>query len=344
MSAIIQEALDNKPFILQLVENLKAGKSGGSSNNVFDGTPYSYTDSNIPAKEFLKCLFYIWQKHPSHWNWKKLYQHWNLRIHTESTSLDLLSQVPKEHLDLLPPYVLTKVKKHKSVYVLDTKKLVFDEFALATFTMWLESKKKLTSTECLSMLRQINRVHMEQADIETIKLQYVNLLWQYTPTKSIELSKYYCEHFSYQEFYTRLPVAAITSHSDLSNIDGTDIQAISFSISWYQWMADIHRIPVSQAIMTDQWSTVYTWITGVPKSTPLNAQGIAIAIDQIIILAVAELKLPNLAQSISKLKQQLIDELLSKRYAECGIKQLLADRLANLNPIQSILGDLHERL
>ena len=96
--------------------------------------------------------------------------------------------------------------------------------------------------------------------------------------------------------------------------------------------------------MTTQWSTVYQWISGIPKSTSLNAEGIAITIDQIIILTVAELKLPNLAQSISKLKQQLIDELLSKRYAESGIKQLLADRLANLNPIQSILGDLHERL
>lgn len=82
----------------------------------------------------------------------------------------MLSQVPKEHLDLLPPYVLTKVKKHKSTYVLDTKKLVFDEFALVTFTMWLESKKKLTSTECLSMLKQINKIAKDQADIATIKL------------------------------------------------------------------------------------------------------------------------------------------------------------------------------
>lgn len=33
------------------------------------------------------------------------------------------------------------------------------------------------------------------------------------------------------------------------------------------------------------------------------------AIDQIIILTVAELKLPNLAHSIHKLKQQLIDQV-----------------------------------
>lgn len=342
MTAIIQEAIDNKPFILQLVENLKAGKAGGTQNNVFDGTAYQYTDSNIPAKEFLKCLFYIWQRHPSHWNWSALYQHWNLITHSESTSLDVLSKLPKEHYDLLPPYVLTKVKKHKSVYVLDTKNLIFDEFALATFTMWLESKKKLTSTECLSMLKQINRVHMEQADIATIKLQYVNLLWQYTLTKSIELIKYYCDHFSYQEFYTRLPVAAITHYSDLSNIDGTEIQAISFSVAWYQLMADTYHIPVSQAIMTPQWSTVYQWVSNIPKSTPLNAQGIAEAIDQIIILTAAANILPNLKQPIDALRQHITAELCSSRYT--GIKELLHTRLANLSSIDAMLKDLHDRL
>ena len=346
MSAIIQEAIDNKPFILQLVKNLKEGKGGGVSNNVFDGTSYSYTDSNIPAKEFLKCLFYSWQMHPSHFGWNTLYTHWNLRTHKESTSLDVLSKLPKEHYDLLPPYVLTKVKKHKSTYVLDTKKLVFDEFALATFTMWLESKKKLTSTECLAMLKQCNYLSTfpEHAEQTEVKLKYINLLWQYTPSKSIELTKYYTDQFYRSDFHSKLPVSVINGRYDLTALNDVDITDISFAISWYQYFARTYHIPVSQSVMTTQWSTVYQWISGIPKSTPLNAEGIVIAIDQIIILTVAELKLPNLAQSISKLKQQLIDELLSKRYAESGIKQLLADRLANLNPIQSILGDLHERL
>ncbi len=346
MSVIIQEAIDNKPFILQLVENLKAGKSGNANNDVFEGTPYHYTDSNIPAKEFLKHLFYIWQKHPSHWNWSTLYQHWNFRTNTESASLDLLSQVPKEHLDLLPPYVLTKVKKHKSVYTLGTKNLIFDEFALATFTMWLESKKKLTSTECLAMLKQCNRLSTlpEHAEQTEVKLKYINLLWQYTPSKSIELTKYYINQFHSSDFHSKLPVSVINHRHDLTALNDVDITDISFDISWYQYFAKTYRTPVSQSVMTTQWSTVYQWISGIPKSTPLNAEGIAIAIDQIIILTVAELKLPNLAQSISKLKQQLVDELLSKRYAESNIKQLLADRLANLNPIQSILGELHERL
>ena len=263
-----------------------------------------------------------------------------------SGSLGFLSKLPKEHYDLLPPYVLTKVKQHNSTYVLDVKQLAFDDFALATFTMWLESKKKLTSTECLAMLKQCSRLltNSELAERTAVKLKYINLLWQYTPSKSIELTKYYINTFGYSPFYDKLPIISINSSTRYESLNDTNINDISFDISWYQSFATTHSIPVSQSVMTTQWSTVYQWVSGIPKSTPLKAEGIAITIDQIIILTVAELKLPNLAQSISKLKQHLIDELLSKRYAESGIKQLLADRLADLNPIQSTLKDLHERL
>lgn len=339
MSAIIQEAIDNKSFILQLVENLKAGKNG---ENILDGTSYTFTTINIPAMEFLKHLIYIWSLHPQHYNFGNIYQRWGLRAYSESTSLDLLSKLPKEHYDLLPPYILTKVKKYKSTYILDTKNLVFDEFALATFTMWLESKKKLTSTECLAMLKQIYKISMDPVDIADIKLQYVNLLWQYTPTKSIELTKFYFEYFNYPQFYARLPVTALVRHSDLDNINGADIQAISFNLGWYQRMANNHHIPVSQAIMTTAWSTVYQWVSNIPKSTPLNAQGIAEAIDQIIILTVAADILPNLKQPIDALRQHITAELCSNRYT--GIKELLHTRLANLSSIDTILRNLHDRL
>ncbi len=338
----IQQAIDNKPLIQQIVANLNAGKS---SKDIFESTGYVSTDLNLPARNFIQHLLYVWFNNPQR------YCNGPFRLSflsgmSLSTSLDFLSKLPKEHYDLLPPYVLTKVKQQNSTYVLDVKQLQFDDFALATFTMWLESKKKLTSTECLAMLKQCNRLSTlpEHAEQTEVKLKYINLLWQYTPSKSIELCKYYVDQFSNSNFHSKLPVAAICSHHDLTALNDVDVTDISFDISWYQYFSRSHSIPVSQSVMTTQWSTVYQWISGIPKSTSLNAEGIAIAIDQIIILTVAELKLPNLAQSISKLKQQLVDELLSKRYAESNIKQLLADRLANLTPIQSILGDLHERL
>ena len=338
----IQQAIDNKPLIQQIVANLNAGKS---SDNIFEQTGYTSTDLNLPARNFIQALLFVWFNHNGHycdWQFRKSF----LNGLSLSGSLGFLSKLPKEHYDLLPPYVLTKVKQHNSTYVLDVKQLAFDDFALATFTMWLESKKKLTSTECLAMLKQCNYLSTkpEHAEQTAVKLKYINLLWKYTPSKSIELCKYYVDQFYMSEFHSKLPVVVINGRYDLTALNDVDITDISFDISWYQYFARTHHIPVSQSVMTTQWSTVYQWISGSPKSTPLNAEGIAIAIDQIIILTVAELKLPNLAQSISKLKQQLVDELLSKRYAESGIKQLLANRLANLNPIQSILGDLHERL
>ena len=338
----IQQAIDNKPLIQQIVTNLLAGKS---SEDIFESTGYLSSDVNLPARNFIQALLCVWFNHNGHYcNWKFRTSFFNGL--SQSTSLDFLSKLPKEHYDLLPPYVLTKVKQHNSTYVLDVKQLAFDDFALATFTMWLESKKKLTSTECLAMLKQCNRLSTlpENAEQTEVKLKYINLLWQYTPSKSIELCKYYVDDFHRSDFHSKLPVSVINSIHSLDYFNDGNIQDISISIGWYQSFATTHHIPVSQSIMTTQWSTVYQWISGIPKSTPLNAEGKTIAIDQIIILTVAESKLPNLAQSISKLKQQLVDELLSKRYAESGIKQLLADRLANLNPIQSILGDLHERL
>lgn len=333
----IQQAIDNKPLIQQIVTNLLAGKS---LHDIFEQTGYTSTDPNLPARNFIQALLFIWFNHNGQFRTSFL------SSISLSTSLDFLSKLPKEHYDLLPPYVLTKVKQHNSTYVLDVKQLQFDEFALATFTMWLESKKKLTSTECLAMLKQCNRLSTlpEYAEQTEVKLKYINLLWQYTPSKSIELCKYYVDTFGYSSFYDKLPIVSINSSIRYESLNDANINDISFDISWYQSFVTTHFIPVSKSVMTTQWSTVYKWISGIPKSTPLNAEGIAIAIDQIIILTVAELKLPNLAQSISKLKQQLVNELLSKRYAESGIKQLLADRLANLNPIQSILGDLHERL
>ena len=338
----IQQAIDNKPLIQQIVANLNAGKS---SEDIFESTGYVSTDINLPARNFIQALLFVWFNHNGHYcNWK--FRQSFLGNMGLSTSLDFLSKLPKEHYDLFPPYVLTKVKQHNSTYTLDVKQLQFDEFALATFTMWLESKKKLTSTECLAMLKQCRQLYTkpEHAEQTEVKLKYINLLWQYTPNKSIELTKYYVDQFYVSDFHSKLPVSVINRRHDLDSFNDDSIKDISFDIGWYQSFATTHFIPVSQSVMTTQWSTVYQWISGIPKSTPLNAEGIAIAIDQIIILTAAELKLPNLAQSISKLKQQLIDELLSKRYAESGIKQLLADRLTNLTPIQSILGDLHERL
>jgi hypothetical protein len=341
MSPIIQEAIDNKPFILQVIANLKANKD---QNSVFNGTPYKYTDSNIPAKEFLSRLFYIWQLHPQHWGWSALYNNWNLRILSDYTSVDALSKLPKEHYDLLPPYVLTKVKKHKSTHTLDTKTLIFDEFALATFTMWLESKKKLTSTECLAMLKQIGYLSALNISDEVVntKLQYINLLWQYTPTKSIDLCKFYTDHFTNSSFIEQLPVAIIFFNLDLATINESNFKDVTFPIYWYQLMAQKYSIPVSQSVMTTQHSTVYQWITGVARSTPLNAEGLQIAIDQIIILTAVNQLVPELAISTDKMKQHLMNELLSGRYPDA--KQLLADRLSNLTPIQSTLKDLHDRL
>jgi hypothetical protein len=210
--------------------------------------------------------------------------------------------------------------------------------------MWLESKKKLTSAECLAMLKQIGYLSASNIsdEVTNTKLQYINLLWQYTPTKSIDLCKFYTDHFTNSGFIEQLPVAIIFFNLDLTKINESNFKDVSFTLSWYQRMAQKYNISVSQAVMTTQHSTVYQWITGVAKSTPLNAEGLQIAIDQIIILTAVNQLVPELAISTNKMKQHLMNELLSDRYPDA--KQLSANRLSILNPIQSTLKDLHDRL
>ena len=239
----IQQAIDNKPLIQQIVTNLNAGKS---SDNIFEQTGYASTDLNLPARNFIQALLFIWVNNPQRycdWQFRKSF----LSNMSLSTSLDFLSKLPKEHYDLLPPYVLTKVKQHNSTYVLDVKQLAFDDFALATFTMWLESKKKLTSTECLAMLKQCNYLSTEPEHAEQT-LKYINLLWQYTPSKSIELTKYYVDQFSNSNFHSKLPVTVTNGRYDLTALNDVDITDISFDIDWYQSFAKAHFIPVSQSV------------------------------------------------------------------------------------------------
>lgn len=147
----IQQAIDNKPLIQKIVANLLAGKS---SENIFEQTGYTSTDPNLPARNFIQAILFVWFNNPQRYcNWQ--FRQSFLNGLSLSGSLGFLSKLPKEHYDLLPPYVLTKVKQHNSTYV---KQLAFDDFALATFTILLESKKKLTSTECLAILKQCNRL------------------------------------------------------------------------------------------------------------------------------------------------------------------------------------------
>lgn len=336
MSPIFQEALDNQDFIKQVFANIKAGKH----NNILEGTGYQVTDPVIPAKEFLFSLLTVWNmNHQVYFGYSNLARTWAFSLSIKDALANLIN-LPKEHYSLLPDYVVNKIKKAKSTYVLDVKQLKFDEFAFTTFQAWLLSKKKLTSTESLAMFTQI-RLNINQPEELAMKIKYIHLLWNYTPAKSVELCKYYKESFWHEDYVSQLPATMFSDYVDINKLTIANIKEVGFDINWFQRQITTYQIPVSQSIMTTQHSTVYQWITGVPKSTPLNYEGIAIAIDQIIVFTAMEQHEPTLAHLFIKAKQQLIDELLSSRYT--GIKELLATRLANLVPIHNTLKDLHER-
>ena len=67
----IQQAIDNKPIIQQIVANLNAGKS---SENIFEPTGYISTDLSLPARNFIQALLFVWFNHNGHycdWQFRK---------------------------------------------------------------------------------------------------------------------------------------------------------------------------------------------------------------------------------------------------------------------------------
>ena len=80
----IQQAIDNKPLIQQIVTNLLAGKS---SDNIFEQTGYISTDLNLPARNFIQTLLFVWFNRNGHYcNWQ--FRQSFLSNMSLSTSLD----------------------------------------------------------------------------------------------------------------------------------------------------------------------------------------------------------------------------------------------------------------
>lgn len=336
---IIQEAIDNKPFIAQIIQNLTSNK-----NDPFPGTGYTHLAS--PANAFTLCLCYEYSRHP------QVYIDYEIRRHHENNiravcpganAFDVLAEIPKEHMaDLLPKYLLNKVKKAKSTYSADFKTLKFDAFAFAAFKQWVASQKKgLASTQALPMLQQI---YGAGAGANwPIGKQYLQLIWDNTPKKSQELCKFYIDRFAHRP-YQDLPIALLnhTYQNDIATWDPTLISQVSFGIAWYQRMVEMHQIPVSQAIMTSRHSEVYQWLTSVPKPTPLTTEGINITIDQIIVLISLCTIYPKQAPTFQLMLDTLSAELTSDKYT--GVQALLSDRLTNITPIVTTLKALHDKL
>ena len=82
----IQQAIDNKPLIQQIVANLNADKS---SEDIFEQTGYISTDINLPARNFIQALLFVWFNHNGRycdWQFRKSF----LSSMSLSTSLDCL--------------------------------------------------------------------------------------------------------------------------------------------------------------------------------------------------------------------------------------------------------------
>ena len=312
MNSAIQEAIDNKPLIAQVIATLE--KRSWSYSDPLAGTGYTYT-SKFPAKAFIKELILAYRMHPQgHVSWE-IANHFN----TMPNNSDLLEKIPTEHVkDLLPKYLINKLKKTASSYSPNTFDIRLDEFAFAMFEQWIDGKK-LTSAQAVIMIDQLN---LYDQSLGPVSVKYFNSIWDHTPKKSLELQAIAINKSLLRRnpIVYELPFISI-NYRDLP-IDTSLIKDVSLSLNFYQRLIETHNLPVSAAIRTSEHSKVYQWITGVPKPTPLNDQGIEIAIDQLIVLNSMLNLEPQYTVVWTKLIDQLTAELKSDRYTD------IAERIA----------------
>lgn len=310
MNPAIQEALDNKEFIQKLIANIEQFS--------WYTSPFKdiqYTMNTCPAQSFVRELIVAFDKHP------RVHMPYDVRTHFGNMvgNLDLLKEVPKEHVkDLLPKYIIKQLKKTNTNYSPDTFDIRLDEFAFAMFKEWIKDKK-LTSAQAVIMIDQLN---LYDQSLAPISVKYFNSIWDHTPKKSLELQSIAINKSLLRRnpIVYELPFISI-NYRDLP-IDTSLIKDVSLSLNFYQRLIETHNLPVSAAIRTSEHSKVYQWITGVPKPTPLNDQGIEIAIDQLIVLNHMLDIEPQYAVMWTKLIDQLTAELKSDRYTD------IAERIA----------------
>lgn len=316
MNSAIKEALDNKEFIQKLIANIEQFSWNTSP---FNNTQYTMT--TCPAQSFVRELIVAFNKHPKARIPHDVWTHFRNMVGNP----DLLKEVPKEHVkDLLPKYLITKFKKTDRLCSPDTFNIRLDEFAFAMFEQWVDNKK-LTSIQAVLM---INQLKISDKTLGPVSVKYFNSIWEHTPKKSLEL-----QAIAINETFLRnnpivyeLPFISI-SYQNIP-IDTNLVKDISLSLHFYQTLINKYNLPVSAAIRTTEHSKVYQWITGVPKPTPLNDQGIEIAIDQLIVLNhMLDIK-PQYAVMWTKLIDQLTAELKSNRYT--NIAERVATRQQHL--------------
>ena len=195
-----------------------------------------------------------------------------------------LEYLPIQFLQYLPTNIATRIRKvaRENEINSSTKQLQLNEFSYQLFKAQLQtSKKKLSGNEAIAQIKKLpNPTDHQQREFYD---KFLALFWEHLPKKSID----FCNCVAARSKDTQYsPIRYINDEYLKHVLNSTDFNQneVMIGIYFYQTIARDYNIPVIKEFWTDIYSDRHDWVTGVPKSAPLNQAQLEMTVSQIIIL------------------------------------------------------------
>lgn len=247
------------------------------------------------------------------------------RINTrhKNNADSFLHNLPVQFLQYLPTNITTRIRKaaREKEIESNTKQLQLNEFSYQLFKAQLQaSKKKLSGTEAIAQIKKLP-TPTSQSEKEFYD-KFLALFWDNLPKKSVD----FCEYIIGKSKHTIYsPVKIIKSDSYLSDaLKETEFSQaeVHLYLYDYQRIAREYNIPVLKEFWTDRYSEHHDWVSGVPKSTPLNQVQLEMTVSQILVLdfIITNLQKDSQCPYFTKLKNHLVSEVIKPEYSEYLIK------------------------
>ena len=228
-----------------------------------------------------------------------------------------LQNLPVQFIQYLPINItnrLRKVIKEEEIKS-NTKQLQLNEFSYQMFKAQLNAaKKKLSGNEAIAQINELpnplNDSEREYYD------KFLALFWSYLPKKSIQ----FCNVVIKKRRATIYsPIKVLTNKvTDTLTKSLFSSAEVYMRIYDYQKIAQKYNIPVLKEFWEERYSEHHNWISGVPKSTPLNQLQLEMTVSQILVLdyIITNLQKDSQCPYFTKLKAHLISEVAKPEYKD----------------------------
>ena len=255
--------------------------------------------------------------------WSTMNNHSLFRTtHTRGGFRNLIANLPQEFYKYLPSNIATRLKKEarKTEITNNTKAIQLNEFSYQVFKAQLQNaKKKLAGNEAIAQIRALpNPTTQEEKEYFD---KFLALFWNHLPKKSIE----FCDkviNISKYTAYTPITIINRVNIESILNQDEFGSNEVHIPLYNYQHLARIYNIPVLEELYTDRHSEHHNWVSGVPKSTPLNQIQLEMTVSQILVLdfIITNLQKDSQCPYFTKLKSHLVSEVSKPEYKDALTK------------------------